>query len=261
MDKSPPSSDWLERLTVECSRRDPIQPLISAGPLFKSGGGDQSITIRRPSAFSASAVPVPIPLPTWILYDALFLASVEPIAVLLLAVGLAMDAFAVSVCKGLAIGRSSVRAGIIVGAWFGFFQFLMPVIGYYIGDAFSGAIEDYDHWVAFALLAVIGANMIHESRSEGSEDVGAGLGFAAMLFFAVATSIDALATGISLAMVEDSIWVPAAVIGAVTFAMSFVGTYIGCRVSGRLGPAAELIGGIILILIGISVPLEHLGYI
>ena len=170
---------------------------------------------------------------------------------LLLAVGLAMDAFAVSVCKGLAIGRSSVRAGIIVGAWFGFFQFLMPVIGYYIGDAFSGAIEDYDHWVAFALLAVIGANMIHESRSEGSEDVGAGLGFAAMLFFAVATSIDALATGISLAMVEDSIWV----------AMSFVGTYIGCRVSGRLGPAAELIGGIILILIGISVPLEHLGYI
>lgn len=185
----------------------------------------------------------------------------EAIAVLLLAFGLAMDAFAVSVCKGLAIGRSSVRAGIIVGTWFGFFQFLMPVIGYYIGDTFSGAIEDYDHWVAFALLVFIGANMVRESRSGESEDVGAGLGFAAMLFFAIATSIDALASGISLAMVEDSIWVPAIVIGAVTFVMSFIGTYVGCRVSGRLGPAAELIGGIILILIGISVPLEHLGYL
>jgi putative Mn2+ efflux pump MntP len=186
---------------------------------------------------------------------------VEAIAVLLLAVGLAMDAFAVSVCKGLAIGKSSVRAGLIVGAWFGFFQFLMPVIGFYIGSSFSGIIEDYDHWVAFILLALIGANMIRESFKGEDEDMSGSLGFRNMLFFAIATSIDALASGISLAMTEDSIWMPAVAIGVVTFLMSFVGTYIGCKAGSRLGPTAELIGGIILILIGISVPLEHLGYI
>lgn len=185
----------------------------------------------------------------------------DPLSLLLIAVGLAMDAFAVAICKGLAMKRPGLRSILIVGIWFGFFQALMPVIGYYVGASFYDYISEYDHWIAFILLALIGANMIFESLSDEDEGIDESTGFRTMLILAVATSIDALAVGISLAMTGDDIAVSAVTIGVVTFLISAFGVKIGSVFGDRFGSKAELVGGVILILIGLRILLEHLGFL
>lgn len=181
------------------------------------------------------------------------------LSILLIAVGLAMDAFAVAVCKGLAMRRPGLRSVAVVGLWFGLFQALMPVIGYLLGSSFYSYIADYDHWIAFGLLALIGANMIREALSDEDEGVDDSTGFRVMLVLAVATSIDALAVGISLAMTGDDIVTSAAVIGVVTFLISAAGVKVGSLFGDRFGRKAELAGGIVLIAIGLRILLEHLG--
>lgn len=179
-------------------------------------------------------------------------------ALLLLAVGLSMDAFAVSICKGLSMKRSSVQAQLICGAWFGGFQALMPLIGYYLGTLFSRAIEAFDHWIAFGLLFIIGVNMIREAFSDEEEDSG-DLSFRSMLVMAIATSIDALAVGVSLAMAGDvNIWLAVAMIGVTTFLLSAVGVKVGSVFGSRFEKKAQILGGGILILLGIKILLEHL---
>ncbi len=183
----------------------------------------------------------------------------EYLSVLLIAVGLAMDAFAVAICKGLAMRKPGVKAILVIGLWFGFFQAVMPVIGYLLGSSFYSYIADYDHWIAFALLALIGANMIREALSGEEEGVDDSIGFRTMLVLAIATSIDALAVGISLAMTGDDIVQSAVMIGVVTFLISAAGVKMGSLVGDRFGSRAELVGGVILILIGLRILLDHLG--
>ena len=184
---------------------------------------------------------------------------------LLLAVGLSMDAFAVSVCKGLAMKKATVRAQVTCGAWFGGFQGLMPLIGFLLGTMFADAIQSIDHWIAFGLLALIGINMLREAFSKDcdcgcSED--ADLSMKTMFVMAVATSIDALAVGISLAMAGNvNIWVAVMLIGVITFVLSGVGVRIGNIFGSRFEKRAEASGGVILILLGLKILLEHLGYL
>ncbi|MBE6948315.1 MAG: manganese efflux pump [Ruminococcaceae bacterium] len=178
----------------------------------------------------------------------------------IIAVGLSMDAFAVAVCKGLSLGKVKLKQTVLVGLYFGAFQALMPLLGYWLGSNFADIVESVDHWIAFVLLGAIGFNMIRESRSE-SESVNSSLTFRAMLPLALATSIDALAVGVTFAFMRVQI-VPAVVfIGVITFALSAVGTKIGSAVGARFEKKAELLGGIILILMGIKILLEHLGII
>lgn len=180
---------------------------------------------------------------------------------LLLAVGLSMDAFAVSVCKGLSIKHPGPRAGLICGGWFGGFQALMPTVGFFLGTLFAGAIEAFDHWVAFGLLALIGANMLREALGKGEpEEADGDLSAKTMFLLAVATSIDALAVGISLAMAGNVNIVTAAVlIGLVTFALSAFGVKVGSVFGSRYEKKAQIAGGIILILLGVKILLEHSG--
>ena len=185
----------------------------------------------------------------------------DPLSLVLIAVGLAMDAFAVSICKGLAMRKPSLKAILVVGIWFGFFQALMPVIGYYLGSSFYDYIADYDHWIAFILLAVIGVNMIREALSDEEEGVDDSTGFRTMLILAIATSIDALAVGISLAMTGDDILTSAVLIGVITSLISAFGVKIGSVFGDRFGKKAELVGGVILIVIGLRILLEHLGFL
>ena len=187
-------------------------------------------------------------------------------ALLLLAVGVSMDAFAVSICKGLAMKRATPGAMAIVGGWFGGFQALMPLIGFFLGTMFADAIEAIDHWVAFALLAVIGVNMLREALQKREEccccadEHNADLGVKTMFVMAVATSIDALAVGISLAMAGDvNIWLSVALIGATTFSFSAAGVKIGSLFGAAFEKKAQLAGGLILVLIGLRILLEHLG--
>lgn len=182
---------------------------------------------------------------------------------LLLAVGLSMDAFAVSVCKGLAMKKATLKAELTCGVWFGGFQALMPTIGFLLGALFAEAIEAVDHWVAFVLLAIIGINMLKEAfeKDEGcgcEED--ADLSVKTMFIMAVATSIDALAVGISLAMVgEVSIILAAIFIGICTCVLSAIGVKIGNVFGSRYEKKAQVVGGVILILLGLKILLEHLG--
>ena len=179
-----------------------------------------------------------------------------------LAVGLSMDAFAVAVCKGLAMKKATLRAGAVCGAWFGGFQALMPLIGYFLGTLFAGVIEAFDHWVAFGLLAIIGINMLKEAFGKCSEceNQDADLSFRTMLVMAVATSIDALAVGISLAMAGDvNIVTAVLLIGAITFTLSALGVKIGNVFGSRFEKKAQVAGGVILILLGVKILLEHLG--
>ena len=187
-------------------------------------------------------------------------------ALRLLAVGVSMDAFAVSICKGLAMKRATPGAMAIVGGWFGGFQALMPMIGFFLGTMFASAIEAIDHWVAFALLAIIGINMLKEAMEKQEEccccadEHNADLGVRTMFVMAVATSIDALAVGISLAMAGDvNIWLSVALIGATTFSFSAAGVKIGSLFGGAFEKKAQLVGGLILVLIGLKILLEHLG--
>lgn len=184
---------------------------------------------------------------------------------ILLGVGLAADAFAVSICKGLATGKIKLKNAIVIGLWFGGFQAMMPTIGYFLGSYAHNIIEAYDHWIAFVLLAFIGVNMIREAFGEEDEcDCEADASFAPKKMFtlAVATSIDALAVGIALAMSQDySIGSAAATIGIITFALSAVGLYIGAIFGAKYKRPASVAGGVILIIIGAKILLEHLGII
>lgn len=183
---------------------------------------------------------------------------------LLLGVGVSMDAFAVSICKGLAMKRATVRSCMTCGVWFGGFQALMPTIGFFLGTLFAEAIQSIDHWVAFVLLAIIGANMLKEAFEEEAcdccEEQNADLSVKTMFIMAVATSIDALAVGISLAMAGNvNIWMAATVIGLCTCGFSAVGVKIGNVFGSRFEKKAQLAGGIILVLLGLKILLEHLG--
>lgn len=183
------------------------------------------------------------------------------IELFLIAVGLSMDAFAVSVCKGLAMTKCTFKKAAIVGLWFGGFQALMPAIGYILGAQFQEAIASIDHWIAFVLLALIGGNMIHEALDNDEEEADASLDVKTMFLLAVATSIDALAIGITFAFLKVSIIPAVCFIGIVTFIISFAGVKIGNVFGARYKNKAEIVGGVILILLGLKILLEHLGFL
>lgn len=181
---------------------------------------------------------------------------------LLLAVGLSMDAFAVSICKGLSVKKAGLKESAICGVWFGGFQAIMPLIGFLLGRVFADAIKAFDHWVAFALLAIIGVNMLKEAFEKDCdcENNNADFSFKTMLIMAIATSIDAMAVGISLAMAGNvNIFTAVLLIGVVTFAFSAVGVKVGNVFGSRYEKKAQLAGGIILIGLGLKILLEHLG--
>lgn len=182
--------------------------------------------------------------------------------IFLLAVGLSMDAFAVSICKGLSVRKMKLKHALIAGAYFGGFQALMPLIGYYIGSQFADLITKFSHWVAFILLLIIGANMIRESFSKEEEECSDSFSPRAMLPMAVATSIDALAVGVALSLSlgeGESIFPPVIIIGITTFLFSAVGVKIGNVFGDKYKSKAELVGGIILILLGVKLLLDGLG--
>ena len=176
----------------------------------------------------------------------------------ILAVGLSMDAFAVSVCKGLSVKKLRPKHMLIAGLYFGGFQALMPLIGYFLGVQFQALIQDFDHWIAFVLLSLIGANMIKESR-ESADELNDSFGVKAMLPLAVATSIDALAVGVTFAFLQVNIVSAVSFIGVTTFILSAVGIRIGNIFGAKYKSRAELVGGIVLILMGLNILLEHLG--
>ena len=188
---------------------------------------------------------------------------------LLLAVGVSMDAFAVSICKGLAMKKATLKASMTCGVWFGGFQALMPTIGFFLGTLFAEAIQAIDHWVAFILLGIIGINMLKEALEKDGCDCGCGcdeqnadMSVKTMFIMAVATSIDALAVGISLAMAGNvNIWLAAALIGICTCSFSAAGVKIGNLFGAKFEKKAQLAGGMILILLGTKILLEHLGVI
>lgn len=185
---------------------------------------------------------------------------------LLLGVGLAMDAFAVSICKGLAMRKVNKKQAVIIALFFGGFQAIMPVIGWLLCKGFQTYIEAFDHWIAFALLAFIGVKMIIETLREKEDDVvieemDSPLDMKEMLMLAIATSIDALAVGISLAALDRPIVESSTIIGVVTFVISIIGVYIGNFFGNRYKKRAELVGGIILVLIGVKILCEHMGWI
>ena len=178
--------------------------------------------------------------------------------IFLIAVGLSMDAFAVSVCKGLSVGRVKIAHAVIAGLYFGGFQALMPLIGYFIGGRFSALIAQFDHWVVFALLTLIGINMIREAFGD-EEKTDPSFSVKAMLPLALATSIDALAVGVSFAFMEGVfIFSAVALIGATTFILSFAGVKVGGVFGAKYRSKAELVGGIVLILMGIKILVEQL---
>ncbi len=178
----------------------------------------------------------------------------------LIAVGLSMDAFAVAICKGLALQKIKLKQALLVGLWFGGFQGLMPALGFLVGFRFQEKITFLDHWIAFVLLSAIGANMIKEALSKKEEEADASLKFKDMLVLAVATSIDALAVGVSFAFIPDLPILPAVLfIGVITFVLSAIGVKVGSVFGTKYKSKAELAGGIILILMGLKILLEHLG--
>ena len=178
-----------------------------------------------------------------------------------IAVGLSMDAFAVSICKGLSVGKVRLKHALICGAWFGAFQAIMPTVGYLLGTQFEKYITAFDHWIAFILLALIGGNMIREALSKEDENVDSSFGFKAMFLLAIATSIDALAMGVAFASLRVEIVPAVAFIGCVTFVFSAVGVKIGNIFGAKYKSAAEFVGGAVLVLMGIKILLEHLGVI
>ncbi len=180
------------------------------------------------------------------------------VELLLIAVGLSMDAFAVAICKGLSIRTLKLRHAVLVGLYFGGFQALMPVIGWLLGVRFEHVITSFDHWVAFCLLAIIGISMIQEAFSK-AEELSDDLGVRTMVMLAVATSIDALAVGITFAFLQVRILPAAGLIGVTTFLLSALGVYVGRLFGLRYKAKAEFAGGVILILIGLKILLEHLG--
>ena len=183
------------------------------------------------------------------------------IELLLIAIGLSMDAFSVSICKGLTTKKFSWHMALVCGMWFGGFQALMPMIGYFLGAQFQVMIEAYVQWIAFGLLFLIGAKMIREAVWGKEEQQDGSLGFKTMFLLAIATSIDALAVGVSFACIQVKLWSSVIVIGITTFLFSVLGVKIGNVFGSKYEESAEIIGGIILILIGLKIVLEHLDVI
>ena len=180
------------------------------------------------------------------------------IELLLISVGLAMDAFAVSVGKGMTLKKARPTHALNAGVWFGGFQALMPIIGYFVGRSFASYVVSVDHWIAFGLLVFIGLNMIREAIWGDDEEVDSDFGFRTMFIMAIATSIDAMAVGISMAFLDVNIWISAAIIGFITLIISAIGVYLGSLFGSRLGSKAGIVGGLILIAIGIKIVVEHM---
>ena len=179
---------------------------------------------------------------------------------LIIAFSLSMDAFAVAICKGLSVKKATLKQYLTVGIYFGLFQAVMPTLGFWLADKFQHLITSVSHWIAFALLVLIGANMIKESFEE-SEELDDSFGFRTMLPLAVATSIDAMAVGVSFALIEVDIIPAALIIGCTTFVLSAIGLKIGNIFGTKYKSKAELVGGVVLILMGIELVLEHYGII
>lgn len=180
---------------------------------------------------------------------------------ILLSMGLGMDAFAVSICKGISMKKMDWKKAIIIGLYFGGFQALMPVIGYLLGHSFESLITNIDHWVAFILLGVIGVKMIKDSFKDESENCNDNVSFKTMFVLAVATSIDALAVGITFAFLNVNLMLAISLIGGITFGLALIGTKIGNRFGDTYERKAEVVGGCILILLGLKILLEHLSII
>lgn len=179
--------------------------------------------------------------------------------IILIALGLAMDALAVSICKGLSMRSFNLKNSLIIGSYFGIFQALMPLLGYLLGTTFSELVVSIDHWIAFILLSIIGLKMINDSLKSENNDKNDKLDMKTMIGLAIATSIDALAIGITLAFFKISILKVILIIGFITFTISFIGVIIGNKFGDKFQGKAEIIGGGILVLIGLKILLEHLG--
>lgn len=179
---------------------------------------------------------------------------------ILIAISLSMDAFAVSICKGLSVHKVSFAHAMTCGLWFGGFQFLMPTLGFFLGDRFAVVLTNFGPWVAFVLLAIIGVNMVRESFG-GDEKLDDDYSAKAMLPLAVATSIDALAVGITFAFLQVNMYIALPLIGGVTFLLSFAGVKLGHAFGAKYKSKAECLGGLVLILIGLKILLEHLGFL
>jgi putative Mn2+ efflux pump MntP len=189
--------------------------------------------------------------------DSLLMGLLE---LIFIAVGLSMDAFAVAVSRGLCLREHQWRNALVTGVYFGVFQAIMPLVGYFIGRQFKDAITSWDHWIAFALLLIIGLNMIRESR-RGDGDGEPAYGFKKMVLLSLATSIDALAVGVTFGFLQVNIVPAVLLIGLITLVISAAGVKIGCVFGSRFKSKAEIAGGVILILIGVKILLEHLGVI
>ncbi len=185
----------------------------------------------------------------------------EIIELILLSIGLGMDAFAVSVCKGISMKKMNWKKACIIGLYFGGFQAIMPVIGYFFGSSFESIITNIDHWIAFILLAIIGAKMIQEAFQKEEEEYNEDISVKTMIVLSIATSIDALAVGITFAFLKVNLLLAITLIGTITFILSVIGTKIGNRFGDKYKSKAELAGGIILIIIGLKILLEHIGII
>lgn len=185
----------------------------------------------------------------------------EILEIVLIAIGVAMDAFAVSICKGLSMKKMSWKKALIIGAYFGIFQGLMPIIGYFLGATFESLVTQIDHWVAFILLLFVGLKMLKEAFANDSENINENVDFKTMVVLAIATSIDALAIGITFAFLQTNIVIAASVIAIITFTACVIGVKIGNKFGDKYERKAETVGGLILIFIGAKILLEHLGII
>jgi len=183
------------------------------------------------------------------------------IEIFLISLGLAMDSFAVAICKGLSMKKMNYKKAIIIALYFGLFQALMPVIGYFLGDTFDHEVTSIDHWIIFILLFLIGGNMIKEAFSKEEEKSNDKTDFRTMIVLAIATSIDALAIGITFAFLKVNLLLAVSLIGVTAFILSFVGVKIGNVFGDKYEKKATLAGGFILILIGIKILLNHLGIV
>ncbi len=181
--------------------------------------------------------------------------------IILTAVSLAMDAFAVATCRGVEMKKFNVKHAIIIGAFFGVFQAVMPIIGYFAAGLFEEYITAFAHWVAFALLLFIGGKMILDCFKKDDEPESEALNLKGLIIMSIATSIDALAVGITFALEDANIWISAGAIGVITCALSFLGVFIGNKIGNKLNNKAQFLGGLVLILIGIKIVLEAYGVI
>ena len=179
--------------------------------------------------------------------------------IIIIGIGLAMDAFAVSICKGLSMKKIDWKKALVIATYFGAFQALMPILGYFLGTTFSNLVESIDHWIAFILLTIIGGNMINESTDDELKKRNDKIDIKTMLTLSIATSIDALAIGVTFSFFEVNIWLAIILIGLITFTLSIIGVCIGNKFGDMLQNKSELIGGVVLILIGLKILLEHLG--